>query len=252
MTRIGLGAGLLLVCLVGCGGAAPLGVAGGAGSAGKGTGSAGATGEAGKGSAGATGTAGAPGSAGATGGAGTTGTGGHGGMSGRVPQKHRATAVACPTERPAGSCTIADGGTSSCISDSDCTAGSNGRCNSVQRVLYGCTCTYDDCTTDADCQKQGGPCECRPAAQGIVAPVATQGNVCMLGNCRVDGDCGAGGYCSPTLGTCGAYGGVEGYYCHTAKDKCVDDGDCAAQGGGDCRYDTTNGVWACATSFCAG
>jgi hypothetical protein len=102
----------------------------------------------------------------------------------------------------------------------------------------------------------GGPCECRPAAQtsgqGIIAPVTPATNVCKAGNCRVDANCGPGGYCSPSLGTCGNYGGVVGYYCHTAKDKCVDDSDCAAQGGGDCRYDAMTGAWACATSQCVG
>ena len=120
----------------------------------------------------------------------------------------------------------------------------------------GCTCTYDTCTTDADCTQSGGPCECRPAAQsngqGIVAPATSASNICLIGNCRVDANCGAGGYCSPSFGSCGNYAGVVGYYCHTAKDKCVDDADCAAQGAGDCRYDQTTSAWACATSQCVG
>ena len=175
-------------------------------------------------------------------------------MSGRVPQKHRAAATMCPTDRSAGSCPnpmSTDGGYF-CGADSECTAGRNGRCFQAPRVL-GCTCTYDTCTTDADCAQMGGPCECRTDVQGIVAPVNPQTNVCMAGNCRVDADCGAGSYCSPSLGSCGNYGGIVGYYCHTAKDKCVDDADCAAQGGGDCRFDTTTTkAWACATSQCAG
>jgi hypothetical protein len=82
--------------------------------------------------------------------------------------------------------------------------------------------------------------------------MSTTTNICKAGNCRVDASCGAGGYCSPSLGSCGNYGGVVGYYCHTPKDKCVDDADCAAQGGGDCRYDQASGAWACATTQCVG
>jgi hypothetical protein len=78
--------------------------------------------------------------------------------------------------------------------------------------------------------------------------MTTVPNVCLGGNCRVDADCGPGGYCSPSFGSCGAYAGVVGYYCHTAKDKCVDDAECAS----DCRYDTIMGAWACGTSSCAG
>jgi hypothetical protein len=146
-----------------------------------------------------------------------------------------------------------DGG-AGCTSDRDCTAGMNGRCFSGGRIAI-CQCSYDTCTTDADCTKVGGPCECRPdtqPGQGIVAPMPSPANVCKAGNCQTDASCGPGGYCSPSLGTCGNFGGVVGYYCHTPKDKCVDDTDCAAQGGGDCRYDTTTGAWACATSQCAG
>jgi hypothetical protein len=248
--------------------------------AGGGTGTAGATGTAGtsgtSGTAGTTGTAGGTGTAGSTGAAGTTGTaggtgtagvtgtagtGGHGGttgaggMSGRVPVKHRAVAVACSTDRAAGTCdptgsNIPDAGLA-CRKDAECTAGANGRCSLGGRVLA-CQCTYDTCATDADCAQMGGPCECRPAGQGIVAPPPTTMNVCKAGNCRVDKDCGTAGYCSPSLGSCGNYLGVTGYYCHTAKDKCTDDTDCQAQGGGDCRYDSVTNAWACATSQCAG
>jgi hypothetical protein len=79
--------------------------------------------------------------------------------------------------------------------------------------------------------------------------MSTSNNFCLAGNCRVDADCGAGGYCSPTFGSCGSFFGVVGYYCHTPKDKCVDDSDCPP---GDCRYDPIGGSWACGTSFCAG
>jgi hypothetical protein len=96
-----------------------------------------------------------------------------------------------------------------------------------------------------------GPCECRVATSSS-APGYSGTNVCKGGNCRTDKDCGAGGYCSPSFGSCGAYLGVVAYYCHTPKDKCVDDADCAAQGGGDCRYNPVMGAWMCETSACAG
>ncbi|HVR00933.1 MAG TPA: hypothetical protein VMT47_02275 [Polyangia bacterium] len=224
----------LLLLGAACGSVSPSGPGAG-GSGGGQTGAAGVTG--GAGTAGAAGMTGGAGTTGAAGTPGTGGSGGVGGMSGRVPQKHRAAAVACPTDRPAGLCTApnVDAGFG-CAKDADCTAGTNGRCSSGGR-LAGCQCSYDTCSMDADCAQMGGPCECRSTAQGIVAPATTTSvNVCKMGNCRVDHDCGAGGYCSPSLGSCGNYGGVVGYYCHTTKDTCVDDSDCQVRGGaGDCR-----------------
>jgi hypothetical protein len=177
-------------------------------------------------------------------------------MSGRVPVKHRPSAVACSTDRPAGVCAVAmaagaSAPTPACTKDSDCTAGSNGRCLELGHVAV-CSCSYDMCTTDADCTQTGGPCACRPDAQSIVAPTSTASNTCLAGDCRVDADCGAGGYCSPSLGSCGNYLGVTGYYCHTSADACIDDADCTAHGGGDCRYNDTKKAWDCETSQCAG
>jgi collagen type I alpha len=252
---------LLSSLLAACGSVSPSGTgtagAGGTGQAGASggtTGGAGVTGSGGAaGSAGATGAAGATGSAGATGAAGATGSGG---ATGRVPAKHRASAVACSTDRPAGACPAANGSgapspTLTCTKDGDCTAGANGRCLPLGRVV-GCSCSYDTCTTDADCAQMGGPCVCRPDAQGVVAPTTSAANMCLAGNCRVDADCGAGGYCSPTLGSCGNYGGVTGYYCHTTKDTCVDDSDCAAKSAGDCRYNPAISGWDCESTECAG
>jgi hypothetical protein len=234
--------------LVACGSVTPLG-----------TGTAGADGG---GQAGAMGSAGAAGGAGASGGAtgsagaGSAGATGSAGMSGRVPAKHRPSAVACSTDRPAGACMApvaagASAPTPGCTKDSDCTAGSNGRCLALGRVAA-CSCSYDLCTTDADCAQTGGPCACRPDAQGIVAPTTTASNICLAGDCRVDADCGAEGYCSPSLGSCGAYSGVTGYYCHTPTDACVDDADCTAQGGGDCRFNPTKKAWDCEITQCVG
>ena len=187
----------------------------------------------------------------------TGGMTGMAGASGRVPLEHRAAAVACAMDRPAGACSWAsmpDAAVQMCLQDSDCTAGSNGRCNDMPR-LSGCHCSYDQCFADADCATGSGPCECRAAANtaGQSSPGLSATNVCKAGNCRVDKDCAGGtGYCSPSLGSCGNWGGVVGYYCHTPQDKCIDDADCAAQGGGDCRFDAVGAAWQCETSQCAG
>lgn len=224
----------LLLSFVGCGSVRPLDPEGTAGSSA--TGSAGTTG-----AAGTTGSAGTTGAAGATGG---------GGASGHPPMNHRATATACSNTRAAGSCSVvssADGGVpvaSACLNDTECTAGTNGRCLPVPRGIS-CQCSYDTCFSDADCNL-GGPCACRPKNGNA----STAANVCLKGNCQIDADCGPGGYCSPTFDFgCGSYSGIVGYYCHTPKDACVDNSDCAM---GDCRYNPAVGAWACATSGCVG
>jgi hypothetical protein len=175
--------------------------------------------------------------------------------------KHRGAPVACSADRPASACSSAStpdaGVTVMCGKDSDCAAGTNGRCDPTPRFI-GCQCSYDQCFADSDCKTTGGPCECRPQTQTasspgqIAGPAPTPTNTCKAGNCRVDQDCGAGGYCSPSQGPCGAYAGIVGYYCHTPKDKCVDDADCQTQGGGDCRFDEVTALWQCQSSQCAG
>jgi hypothetical protein len=75
----------------------------------------------------------------------------------------------------------------------------------------------------------------------------------MKGNCRIDTDCGEGGFCSPsTAESCGNMSGVTGYWCHTSKDTCKNDSDCAAQQNGYCSYHETIGAWACSYGICAG
>jgi hypothetical protein len=72
-----------------------------------------------------------------------------------------------------------------------------------------------------------------------------QGNHCVTGNCRVDGDCGAGGWCSPSYSTNGC-GSIGGYHCHTTRDLCINDTECPKSGGpATCSYDTTLGYWQC-------
>jgi hypothetical protein len=160
------------------------------------------------------------------------------------PTQHRPTADSCPTTRPPGvneDAGLPDSGTfTQCTNDAQCTQGTNGRCVRVLGSIYNLSCTYDGCFSDTDCAG-GDVCECRPS-----------GNACLAGNCRVDSDCGAGGYCSPTLGFCGNWGGISGYYCHTPADECTNDSDCTEGGAGYCAWQPTVARWACSYSQCAG
>lgn len=195
----------------------------------------------------------------------------------RVPLKHRATAQVCDRERPPGNarpydeqrlvvaCTTASDcpvpvpcngcrtdcidygsgprcvtGAQQCLSDADCAAGDNGRCNNNREIW---SCSYDTCYSDATCTT-GGPCACEGAR-------SSDANACLPGNCQADADCASDGYCSPTFGDCGNYGGVIAYYCHTPADECVDDAECEG-GGGYCMYRPEIGHWACGTGQCVG
>jgi hypothetical protein len=131
-----------------------------------------------------------------------------------VPTAHRATAPTCAPSTFA----YPDAGPPSCTSDGECAdAGAPAHC------LNG-TCSFDACLTDADCAG-GGVCICQKDFYG---GNASHGNVCVQAACHVDSDCGTKGYCSPTLGYCGAF---ERFDCHTAADRCVDPTtDCAACG----------------------
>ena len=194
----------------------------------------------------------------------------------RVPANHRLAGSACPQDRGAGTpngafCSANAPLPIDCAADSACTAGTNGRC--LQGIGPACRlfCSYDECASDSDCPGNI-PCACRQAASDS-AP-----NTCATAsNCRVDTDCGAGGFCSPSLigsacecisesfctpgeascsetdangvmtvqvpcscsGNCG-----RGYFCHTGKDSCIDDSDCTA--GKTCTYDLTSQSWMCA------
>jgi len=167
----------------------------------------------------------------------------------RVPLRHRASGMTCSSERPASTCMAGEGPPVECTADGQCTMGVNGRC--VGNPRDGCRCNYDRCTTDGDCS-EGGPCECRVPSRG-----ASGANVCMAGNCQVDANCGAEGYCSPSLGSCGDFGGVVGYYCHTPADQCIDDADCLGDAGflGQrpyCMFAREVGRWVCSNQGCAG
>jgi hypothetical protein len=195
----------------------------------------------------------------------------------RVPAVHRAASSACPQERGAGITSVGPACTQpACAKDSDCAAGANGRC--VQGGGPACNyfCSYDDCAQDSDCAGQA-PCACRASSSDATA------NTCeAASNCGVDADCGPGGFCSPSLlmggaacqcfseafcqadtgSSCSETGpdGVtkavpcscpgdcgRGYFCHTPKDSCVDDADCA---GGACSFDLTSGSWMCTRQIC--
>lgn len=147
---------------------------------------------------------------------------------------------------------VADGGHVSieCRSHSDCVAGANGRCTLV--YLAGLHCSYDECFSDGDCAvAQVGSRVC-----GCESGLGTDNNVCLPGNCSVDADCGEGRYCSPTKAGCINVAGYGGYYCHTDADECLDDANCAADGGGNragaCVFMPTLGHWQCGAALCAG
>ena len=158
-----------------------------------------------------------------------------------VPTKHRPAAAACSTDRPTTEpSNTSGGGGSNCKQNSDCKDGRDGRCRLGRAGAF---CTYNECATDNECQANGGGvCECGDP------------NFCTRsGDCHVDSDCGASGYCSPSLGDCGEYGGIIGYYCHRAVDECVDDADCTADGAfGYCAFDPNGAKWKCSQTQCAG
>jgi len=169
---------------------------------------------------------------------------------GRVPLKHRPEAVACDHERVDNVVSIPDnpGAPVDCESHDDCVGGENGRC--VGNTHDGWYCTYDRCFGDGDCSPGAQVCECGGGFR-------SDHNVCLgQGNCQVDADCGAGGYCSPSYGDCGDYLGVVAYYCHTDADECIDDADCDGEpssfGTPYCAYNPTAGKWMCSSQQCAG
>jgi hypothetical protein len=151
-----------------------------------------------------------------------------------VPPDTRSGA-SCSSTRPPGDFQGSDAGACSptatfCCQDSDCTAGKNGRCQNY--IDVGHTCTYDACTSDADC-RAGTVCDCEGS-----------GNACIPGNCKSDADCGAGFTCAATYDQiCGERDGIQGYYCHSAKDDCGSQCDCA------CTFSNTADKWICTTAI---
>jgi hypothetical protein len=172
---------------------------------------------------------------------------------GVVPERHREAAVACSTDKVKGDAEprAADAGakpswgrTPECAKDADCTAGKNGRCSIAGggRMPPYAQCIYDGCYADADCGKKSA-CICGSGA--------ASGHYCMSGNCATDADCGAS-YCSPSLGSCGGYGGYVGNYCHGADDECTNDADCKSKDGGYCAWSEEVNHWRCSYNHCVG
>ena len=186
---------------------------------------------------------------------------------GGVPLFHRAAPAACDEARGEPSrfyCPIAVGDAGrpcpeeegscnySCNGDQDCTSGPNGRCTCLfGPSAFGTVCSYDQCSSDSDCGND--VCICRETALPSVTADPSRPTFCgPAGNCKVDSDCGAGGYCSPSAAfQCGpGRPDYFGYYCHTPADECTNDSDCAAQGNAFCAYDTGMQRWACSTGMC--
>lgn len=158
----------------------------------------------------------------------------------RVPINHRPNDAQCSQPAPTGTCNFGGNPSFMCSRDADCDdAGPNGRCVQGNGGPAYCGCTFDSCFHDSDCT--GETCACHGSAYTYGA-----GNRCVPGNCHVDADCGAGGYCSPTYATTGC-GSLGGYYCHTPSDQCIDDSDCngGTSGPQACAYSTTSGRWQC-------
>jgi hypothetical protein len=189
-----------------------------------------------------------------------------------APLKHRPTAACCPAQRgpgPSGqpypTCSTAVGSVcpsnhaTTCSSDSECTAGVNGRCFPFEGLVGPGGCSYDECFTDGNCGSKT-PCLCRSSSTD------NSENVCdVAGNCAVDSDCGPGGYCSPSVqigpnqapNVCW---GSTPYYCHTASDLCINDSDCAPSDAGSptpgiptyaCAYSPQDNRWECTKAVCA-
>jgi hypothetical protein len=197
-----------------------------------------------------------------------------------VPTFHRPAASACTEARASGSITycrpgeVGNGGDAGeagigcpwlggnsgqgcsieCTGDPSCTAGANGRCGcswSAGPYAVGTVCTYDRCASDNVCA--GTVCICRETALPGIQPDPARRTTCSAGgNCKVDSDCDDGGYCSPSPGfQCPNYWDYDGYYCHTGRDECINDSDCAPQGNAVCAYNPAVQHWACSTGYCA-
>ena len=68
----------------------------------------------------------------------------------RAPLAHRASASACDRDRPPGNPSEPWGPPLWCVSDADCTEGTNGRCTGNSHD--GWRCTYDACFEDSECE----------------------------------------------------------------------------------------------------
>lgn len=160
-----------------------------------------------------------------------------------APINHRPDDSQCSAPGGPGDC-ICNGACTApeftCTTDSQCTAGVNGRCIGSSGGPAGCGCTYDECASDSACPS-GKTCACHGSPY-----MYSSDNFCVAGNCRVDSDCGRGGYCSPSPGI-----SVVGYYCHTSNDSCTNDSECSTSNCVNppstplCAYSTSDKRWGC-------
>ncbi len=173
----------------------------------------------------------------------------------KVAKVHREKGQECSREKVAGNAEVRaakEGDVDTrpmregkCKTDAECTAGKNGRCSMVGggRMPPYPACVYDGCYVDADCGSKRA-CDCGGSP--------SDGHFCEQGNCAVDADCGTNGYCSPSLGSCGNYGGTIGNFCHTSKDDCMNDDECMDKPGGYCGYSQEAAKWQCSYGHCVG
>jgi hypothetical protein len=163
-----------------------------------------------------------------------------------VPKVHRTASNPCADPRPA---TMVPSGipNAPCTKDADCTTAKNGRC--VSLTAGNVKCSYDECTMDSECGSSS-VCSCREPNNAFA-------NTCEHGNCKTDADCG-GKYCSPSGFPIDVYCrsgiplGSFGFFCHTAKDDCTDDADCAADASYPpaCVFDAVQSRWTCMPMMC--
>jgi hypothetical protein len=206
---------------------------------------------------------------------GTAGVGGSAGSRAMVtPSEHRATSMVCsaapadaalpgqgydgsagnPADagEPAqsydgsagGSVSSDDGGF--CSTPDTCPACANGlqrRCITGGGTLSHNFCGCDECNSDQDCSPTT-VCNCG----GTRGQQGSFGNQCIPANCRVDSDCGPGGFCSPSWFSYFGYMVIDGYYCHTPRDQCLNDADCPTG----CSYYLPGGFWKCFVPGIAG
>jgi Cys-rich repeat protein len=158
------------------------------------------------------------------------------------PPAHRAQAVACPATIDPASIGVVNGGVA-CTTDTDCQPDGglpNAYC--LRNV-----CGADQCLTDDDCAG-GAVCLCgSEAGDGLII----RRNRCVPSSCRTDSDCAAGGLCSTGYGYCGTPTGFE---CRSAADTCRTNADCVGKGSASsCNYAPTVGHWQCmAPQVCLG
>ena len=157
------------------------------------------------------------------------------------PAVHRPMATSCTGEPKEGNAIPTSG---ECMTDAECTAGTNGRC--IWPFGGDNVCMYDECTSDADCGV--GVCACRVEA-------SFDFNRCFQGNCVIDSDCGTNGYCSPSgvdvFPNCmtDLSPGSIGFFCHTSADECTDNADCGDPSSR-CIFSAEAGHWTCFSLLC--